>query len=643
MSRMVGTNRWTNRLTRLSAHGKLLVLVVLLAVLAVIALGALGWGLLRESRAFDAEIRTRQETAGRQIAATLRTSLRRWQTIVQSGDESESVLPAETLLLTFDATGIRRTRGIRIPYVPMAAAIAPPVDDVFAATEDIEYREPHQAADAYRELSRSSDTAVRANALMRLAGVQRSNPRDALTVYNELATMGTQVVSGHPAELIARRERMRLLGALGERDASTREAGLLVQALADGRFLIDRDTFDFYADGLPAALQQSLQESLRTSGAERLAQLWPQLSPLATNSRSGVDAVGPAVIVWSSNEAGVTTALIGAIDRLADDLGPAARDVSFALQDRSGRWALGQPMRAEDAHVIADASLPWTIHVGLPGTATTRRALMSSTRVLTLSSALMVAILAAAGWVTFRAVRSELDVARRQSEFVATVSHEFRTPLAAMCHLSEMLEDGGTPPDRLPLYFKTMGRESRRLRALVESLLDFGRLEAGRQSYEVAPADIADIVNDVAAQCLEQIPSAGERLQIVESALPPAQRHVQVDRAAMTVALRNLVDNALKYSPDDAAVTVATTFNDALIGVSVQDRGPGVPPSERHDIFRKFVRGSAARLLNVKGSGIGLAMARQIVEDHGGRLVLDSKPGAGSCFTIELPLAAGDA
>lgn len=643
MSRMAGPHPWTSRLTRLSAHAKLLVLVLLLAVLAVIALGALGWGLMRESRAFDSEVTRRQDTATGQIAATLRRSLHRWQTIVQSDDHSQSVLPAETVLLTFDATGIRHTRGVSIVYVPVAAAALSPVAEVFAATEEIEYRQPRQAAVAYRELSRSADTAVRANALMRLAGMQRSEPRTALAVYDELVTMGAANVAGHPAELVARRERMRLFDVIGEREASTREAGLLVQALVDGRFAIDRDTLDFYADGLPLPLQQSLRETVKGSAAERLAQLWPQLAPLTTGRMSGIDAIGPAVIVWSSNADGITTALIGPVDRLADDLGPVARDVSIALQDRSGNWVLGRPTSADEARVIADPSLPWTIHVGLAGAATTRRALMSSTRVLALGSALMVAVLATAGWLTFRAVRSELDVARRQSEFVAAVSHEFRTPLATMCHLSEMLEDGGTPPERLPLYFKTMGRESRRLRALVENLLDFGRLEAGRQAYDTAAIDIADILNDVAGQCIEQIPSAGQRLQIVDAALPPEQRRVQIDRAAMTIALRNLFDNALKYSPEDAAVTVMTSFDDSFVAVSVQDRGPGIPLAERHEIFRKFVRGSAARELNVKGSGIGLAMAQQIVADHGGTLVVGSKPGEGSRFTIRLPLATGDA
>ena len=636
---MAGATSRTYRLTRVSAHAKLLVLVMLLAVLAVIALGALGWGLLRESRAFDSEVRRRQDTAGGQIVAMLHSSLRRWQALVESSDQAE--LPDETLLVTFDADGIRRTRGVRLAYVPVVSTEGTSVASVFAATEDIEHRDPLEAANAYREISRSADANIRANALMRLAGMLRvSHPRNALATYNELLALGGATVAGHPAELVARRERMRLLDTLGESDASAREATLLAKALADGRFVVDRETLDFYADGLTPPLHQSLQRSVRTSGAERFAQLWPQLMQRTTHRTSGTVSAGSNVMTYTSSGDGVTTALIGPIDGLVDASRPAA-DVSFALQDANGAWVLGDPKVSDDVRVISDPSLPWTIHVGLPGTGTTRRALMSSTRVLTLTSALMVAVLATTGWLAFRAVRSELDVARRQSEFVAAVSHEFRTPLAAMCHLTEMLEEGGTPPERLPVYFKTMARESRRLRALVENLLDFGRLEAGRQSFEPMPADIHDIVNDVAGQCIEQIESAGQRLRIVDSGLPPAQRRVHVDRAAMTIALRNLFDNALKYSPDTATVTVSTSAGDAFVSVTVQDRGPGIPSGERRDIFRKFVRGSAARTLNVKGSGIGLAMAQQIVEDHGGTLVVDSKPGEGSCFTIRLPIATG--
>jgi signal transduction histidine kinase len=251
---------------------------------------------------------------------------------------------------------------------------------------------------------------------------------------------------------------------------------------------------------------------------------------------------------------------------------------------------------------------------------------------------LVVIVLTAAGYVAFRAVRTELDVARRQSEFVAAVSHEFRTPLTALCHLSDMLESGDTPPERLPTYFAAIARESHRLRDLVEDLLNFKRLDAGQHAFEVAAVDIREIVSDVARQCHEHIPSAENRLQIVpcDAATPP--QRVRVDRAAVGIALRNLFDNALKYSPPESRVTVSTATEGAFVGISVRDYGAGIPPDERREVFRKFVRGRAARTLNVKGTGIGLAMAKQIVEAHGGTLVLDdSVVGAGSCFTMRLP------
>jgi two-component system sensor histidine kinase SenX3 len=109
------------------------------------------------------------------------------------------------------------------------------------------------------------------------------------------------------------------------------------------------------------------------------------------------------------------------------------------------------------------------------------------------------------------------------------------------------------------------------------------------------------------------------------------------------MALRNLVDNAVKYSPQSSTVRVSVTPRGAFVGIAVEDDGPGIPKDEQRTIFQKFARGSAARTLNVKGTGIGLTMADQIVRAHGGRLELDSEPGRGTRFTTFLPAAAGHA
>jgi len=246
---------------------------------------------------------------------------------------------------------------------------------------------------------------------------------------------------------------------------------------------------------------------------------------------------------------------------------------------------------------------------------------------------LMLLVITAASYFVFRAVNRELSVARLQSDFVAAVSHEFRTPLTAMSHITEMLEEGGAPGDRLPLYYRALGKETRRLRGMVESLLDFGRMEAGRRIYQMEDLDAAALVEQVVDEFREQA-----NAHRIELNAPAGERRVRADREALTRALRNLLENAAKYSPDSSTVRVSVESQGGHFAISVEDQGAGIPKHEQREIFRKFVRGTSARTLNVKGSGIGLAMVDHIVKAHGGRIDLNSEPGRGSRFTILLPL-----
>jgi signal transduction histidine kinase len=233
-------------------------------------------------------------------------------------------------------------------------------------------------------------------------------------------------------------------------------------------------------------------------------------------------------------------------------------------------------------------------------------------------------------------VNRELVVARLQSDFVATVSHEFRTPLAAMRHLTDMLEEGSTPQERVSDYHRALGKETRRLHATVDSLLDFGRLQSGRRSYRMEDTSATALAEQVVREFREQAGMAAHHLEL---RLPPGNPRIRGDRDALALALRNLLDNAIKYSPESSTVTVVVECRADLAGISVQDEGAGIPRAEQRDVFRRFVRGSSARSLNVKGSGLGLAMTAQVVKAHGGRLELASEPGRGSRFTILLPLS----
>jgi two-component system phosphate regulon sensor histidine kinase PhoR len=172
---------------------------------------------------------------------------------------------------------------------------------------------------------------------------------------------------------------------------------------------------------------------------------------------------------------------------------------------------------------------------------------------------------------------------------------------------------------------------------MVENLLDFGRMDSGRRTYEFCETDAAELVDHVAHEFADRSAVASRR---IEKSPLPSLGHAMIihaDREALALALRNLLDNAMKYSPDSSPVRVAVTALNGTVAVSIEDQGPGVSAQERREIFRKFTRGAAARSLNVKGTGIGLTMANQIVKAHGGRLELESEPGRGSTFTMVLP------
>ena len=159
-------------------------------------------------------------------------------------------------------------------------------------------------------------------------------------------------------------------------------------------------------------------------------------------------------------------------------------------------------------------------------------------------------------------------------------------------------------------------------------------MEAGAERYRFGEVDAAALVREVVD---EIAPHARESGKDIEIDGPHVGIRVLADQSALAVALRNLIDNAIKYSPDQPTVWVHWRQDDHRAAISVVDRGVGIPRAEQQTIFRKFVRGRAAIDANIKGTGLGLCMVQQIVTAHGGEIRLDSEPGRGSTFTLLLP------
>ncbi len=293
-----------------------------------------------------------------------------------------------------------------------------------------------------------------------------------------------------------------------------------------------------------------------------------------------------------------------------------------------------QPGSPVALRIAADSELPWTLQVTAAPHAA-ESGLLAGQRFLFLATTVMVLFLLAGGYFIARAIRREMEVARMQSEFVSAVSHEFRSPLTSMRQLSEILALGRAPnEERRRLYYETLVRETVRLQRLVEALLNFGRMEAGARQYRFEELDAARLVRSVAAEFEPQIAGEGRHIELAGA---ESGCRMEADPEAMSVALRNLVDNALKYSPGEPAVWVEWGVDREFVAIRVRDRGAGIAASERKAIFRRFVRGRAAVEGNVKGSGVGLAMVRHIVAAHGGEITVDSEPGRGSTFTMLMP------
>ncbi len=238
--------------------------------------------------------------------------------------------------------------------------------------------------------------------------------------------------------------------------------------------------------------------------------------------------------------------------------------------------------------------------------------------------------------LVYRSVSKEVALARLKSDFVSNVSHELRTPLALIRLYAETLELGRiTTEQKKEEYYRIIRKESERLTALINNILDFSRIEAGRKEYDFRETDLAELVRNTLDSYRYQIEQQGFALeQNIDSNIPP----VRVDREAIARALVNLINNALKYSATEKFLGVRLYRESGVLKIEVIDRGIGITGREQSKIFEKFYRTGDPLVHNTKGSGLGLSLVRHITQAHGGAVEVESTPGKGSKFTLSLPI-----
>ncbi len=246
---------------------------------------------------------------------------------------------------------------------------------------------------------------------------------------------------------------------------------------------------------------------------------------------------------------------------------------------------------------------------------------------------LAIATLITGTFLIIRNVSRELEIAQMRSDFVSNVSHELKTPLSLIRLYGETLEmDRIKNEGKRREYYKIITKESERLTHLIDNVLSFSRLEAGKESYQFEHADIGEVVRGTVDTYRFHIERAGFHLEVdIAEELP----EIRIDSDAISQALLNLLNNAVKYSAERKHITVRTVMRGDEIAIEVSDEGIGIRKEEQEKIFDKFYRSSTVRQSG--GSGLGLTLVKHIIEAHNGRIEMESVEGRGSKFSLIIP------
>lgn len=574
-----------------------------------------------------------------------------------SVDEAERGLwggtpPQGTVRFTIASTGLVAEPADTVLWTAGLSSFAAVPQPLVVAEVD-EYRgHTDRAVAVYRRLAHSPTKTTRAAALVRLARVRRAEAKwsDALKAYERMLPLAGTFVDGAPADLQARRAICDVLGRMKRHTAQRECAEALATDLAGGRWrqLADRATWEVGAEDVGRWTGRKL-----VVDSDR--RIFSEIAEVVVNQPWATKSVDSSGAGWR------TVSVSSGVAHIYVDLGSGR---ALAVSPKTfARWAeranegaasvgwvgvLGPTGESLDGRpspgvvtqrvTPAESRMPWTIALtALPSASA--ESLPGQRGRLTASLVAILLLLCGSTYFLWRTMSRELEVARLQAEFVSTVSHEFRTPLTSIRHVSELLEENeALPTAERRAFYAALTRNAQRLQRFVESLLDFARLDAGRRPYTMRPVDMVAFIDELVAGFVRDLPPHSPEIRCDADAGPLA---VDVDSSALGHAIWNLLDNAVKYAPGTATVRVSVRRDGSSICIAVADSGIGIPADERQEIFERFIRGRAASRLGVRGTGLGLAIVSHIVRAHGGAVDVESVEGAGSTFTITMP--AGEA
>lgn len=567
-----------------------------------------------------------------------------------------------------------------------------PLTEGIRRAETLEFvqRDFRAAAALYRELStRAAGKDLQAEMLARQARcLQKSKDYgEAARVYSRIASAHRESLtpSGVPLGLLARLQAVECYGFLGDPQSAAEAALAAYREVLEKPSTLTEDQFRTYAslveeafDGLVAGDKgaqvpeeirkefEALKEgrTIRTREWEAVGLLKREVLPELERRLSLSTAYSPEpyrftrniegrdilfLAAWIPERDGPETAGVFGVQLNAEHLAGEAFAEALAaagLDDGAGvvlADLAGLPLsgpRTSAAPPLATEYFegnfpPWRIELYKgpaqgPGILDLRRNFYFWT-ILTL-----VIVLAFGAFLIVRTIGQEIEILKIKSDFVSSVSHEFKTPLTSIRSLTERLvDDKVRDPAKMGQYFAIIAQDTDRLTRLVNNLLDFSKIEEGKKEYVFAETDIARLAGEQVEAFKKGQVQEGPAIRLDISGKIPV---VRADAEAISRAVANLLGNAVKFTPAGKSIRVGLKSEGGSVVLEVEDEGIGIHPDEVGKVFEKFFQGRNAHDLSARGTGLGLTLVKHIAEAHGGRVLVESEVGQGSKFRLVLPI-----
>lgn len=543
-----------------------------------------------------------------------------------------------------------------------------------------------------KDFEQTSDTQIKGELLSSIARVQKKSAlfRDAVKTYEAIARDYSNILTtgGVPLGLAALSEITSLLLTTGDTLSALKTISVLYKDLINSRWLLQRAQYDFFLQHLNESINnifsqarltdpiQSYQDDFTVLKAEEQNQRKITERLLAFQENAGADLkakIAPDIYESQSSarrftlEAGEHTFLVSLLGQYTrnENRGNEIRGLLLnadylrdsvlfqVLQSKVNSEKTAWIVKGRDEKAILKSENspsgsvtvrtnfeggfpPWFVELYQNDPDLFETFLFSRRGIYFYAFILLAGILLFGLILTNRTITHELELSKMKSDFVSTISHEFKSPLSSIRQLAEMLQSGRVPSEnRRQEYYDVLVEQSERLTLLIDNILDFAKIEEGRKKFNFQTLDLGSLLQQIVSVIQDQVRHKDFVIQLeIEKPLPA----IKADRESMNQAITNLIDNAVKYSGEARNIIVRAFAEGQYLIITVKDFGIGIKKEEIDKIFERFYRGGDELTRTVKGSGLGLTLVKQIVEAHHGKIEVESEVGSGSTFTVRIPL-----